>query len=227
VLGAKDSRRGNDGPIDVDWPAVLREDRWDSHRLAIENARSRVLSEMATTDGLSSAADAQLREAVGALNAAFVAFRRGWCGQPHATGTMGPEYHRIWLGTRHIQKLIASTYFIIDARSFDHLPQRGEYHGGNVEDFLSYMTRNNLEFGVPSRDVDRHAYHQLFGLMVRYYLDQSAMAKLQQQLEKDIDEQKTISRESMDVALGKTMSAADRTALVIAEMKFVSDLVRD
>jgi hypothetical protein len=227
LLGAKDSRRGNDGPIDVDWPAVLREDRWTGYRGAIEKARTRVLSEMATTDGLSPAADEQLRKAVGSLNAAFVAYRREWGNQPHASGTVGPEYHRIWLGTRHIQKLIASTYFIVDAQSFYQLPQREEYHGGTVEDFLSYMTHNNLEFGAPAKDVDRDAYHQVFNLMVRYYLDQSAMTRLQQQLEEEIDEQKTISRDSIDVALGKTMSAADRTALMIAEMKFIGDLIND
>jgi hypothetical protein len=227
VLGAKDSRRGNGDPIDVDWPAALREERWDSHRLAVEEARNRVLEEMATTEGLTPEADRQLRHAVSSLNTAFVAYRSAWFEQPRDPATRGPEYHRIWLGLRHIRKLIGSVYFVTDAKNNYELSRREEFRGGNVEEFLAYMTRNNLQFGTPTKDGDRDAYHQVFSLMARYYLDQSAMTKLQQRLEEEIDALKTVSEESVKVALGQTMSEADRVALTIAEMKFLSDLLGD
>jgi hypothetical protein len=63
--------------------------------------------------------------------------------------------------------------------------------------------------------------------MVRYYLDQSAMTELQQRLEQEIDEQRATSQEAIDVALGKTMSAADQAALQIEQMQFVRALVEN
>ena len=53
------------------------------------------------------------------------------------------------------------------------------------------------------------------------------MTNLQSKLEQEIDEQKTISREATDVALGKTMSADMQAALSIENMKFIRDLIKD
>lgn len=227
LLGARDSRHGNADPIDIDWPALLRDKRWDTHRAAVEKARQRVLDEMARTEGITPAADEELRDAIAALNADFRAYRQEWVKQDHEPGTKSLEYHRIWQSNKHIQKLIASAYFVVEAKTIADLPQRETFRGGNVEELLSYMTRNNLEFGPPSKDTDKNAYHQVFNLMTRYYLDQHAMTRLQQQLEEEIDESKSISRDAVNVALGKTMSANYRAALSIAELQFLDNLFDD
>jgi hypothetical protein len=228
VLGARDSRRGNGDPIDVDWPAVLREERWTKHCTTIEKARARVLAEMSRTEGISPEADQELRDAVGALNKDYAEYRKHWRDDKdytHEEAAM--EFSRMYAGYGHIRKLIASVYFVVQAKSFAQLPQREDWHGGNIEEFLSYMVRNNLQFGSPSDNANRGAYHEVFNLMVRYYLDETAMTRLQRQLEQEIGQQKKISREATDVALGKVMSENMRAAQNIAEMKFIRELIKD
>jgi hypothetical protein len=228
-LGTRDSRVGNGELIDIDWPPVLREDRWAAHRSAVEKARAAALDEMSRTDGISAAADRALRDAVAALNADYVEYRKHWRDDmPAYTPQIAAmEFRRIYEGTTHIRKLIGSVYYVVQGKNFARLPQREQFSGGTIEEFLSYMNRNNLEFGEPSKDTDRGAYHQVFDLMVRYYLDENAMTKLQRGLEQELDDHKKTSREAADVVLGKTLSAEAKAALNLAEMKFVRDLVKD
>ncbi len=228
LLGAQDSRRGNADPIDVNWPAVLRDDRWAAHCAAIEKARAAVLNEMSRTDGVSPATEQQLRDAVGTLNADFIEYRKHWRDETktYTNETAAQEIRRVYEGNTHIRKLIASVYYIVGAKSFADLPQREQFHGGNIEEFLSFMVRNNLEFGEPSKAADRPAYHEVFNLAVRYYLDQNAVAKLQEQLQQELDEHKETSREATDVVLGKTLSAETQAALQIEHEKFIRDLIK-
>ena len=64
-------------------------------------------------------------------------------------------------------------------------------------------------------------------MMVRYYLDQKAAAKLEQQLSTEIAQLKSIDKSAIDVALGRTMSAADQAAIEIEQSKFVRALIAD
>ena len=57
TLGAKRSGRFNRSPIDVEWPAILRENRWAKHRQRIEDARTQALAELASSQGLSQDTD--------------------------------------------------------------------------------------------------------------------------------------------------------------------------
>jgi hypothetical protein len=227
TLGAKESRKGNEGPIDIDWPTVLRDPRWVEHCRAVEAARAKVLAELATTTGLSPGTDKELRQAVARLNADFADYRKKWVHGDDTAGTRSFEYRRLCDGTRHIQKLIASVYQVLEARSLRDLPTREVFPGGNVEAFLSFLQRNNLQFGPAAKGTDRKAYYRIFDMMVRYYLDFNAAVKLEQFLEQEVILQKQISRDALDVALGKAMSGADRAAILVEELKFVRGLIAD
>jgi hypothetical protein len=138
LLGARDSRRGNGEPLDVDWPAILREPRWVPYCAAVEKARREALNEMATAQGLSPETDRRLRDAVAALNSAFAAYRKEWREKYRRPETAATEIRRIWAGAQHIQHLIAATYYLIEAKTMYELPQRQEFHGGNIEFFRTW-----------------------------------------------------------------------------------------
>ncbi len=63
--------------------------------------------------------------------------------------------------------------------------------------------------------------------MVRYYLDVKVMTNLEEHLDYEIGKLKQTNQEAINVALGKTMSADTRAALMIEEMKYIRALVKD
>ena len=58
-------------------------------------------------------------------------------------------------------------------------------------------------------------------MMVRYYLDEKAAANLERQLNDEISQLKSIDKDAMNVALGRTMSASDKAAIEIEQLKVV------
>jgi hypothetical protein len=225
--GATVIGRFNQDPIDVDWPPFLREERWAEHRNAIEAARKQVMVELSQGYGVSSKTDQKMRDAVGRLNSEFNAYKRDWVANFRDAGkSRAEEYQRIWDARRHIQKLITSVYQVVSARQYEDVAPAEPFHGGNIEEFLAYLHRNNTEF-APAAGTDREAYHRLFDMMVRYYLDIKAMTSLEDRLESEVAGLKQTNQEAIDLALGKTMTAAEKVALDIEQMKFVRALLKD
>ncbi len=85
TLGAKASGKFNQDPIDVDWPKVLQEPRWDENRQAIEKARETILTGLRSGKGVSEDAEEQIRTAVGQLNVDFAAYFKQWVKNPPPT----------------------------------------------------------------------------------------------------------------------------------------------
>lgn len=227
TLGFKASGRFNKDPIDVQWPAILKEKTWEDHRLAVEAARKQVLVELDSNPGLSPETDEQLRDAVSSLNAAFSSYRKDWIRRSNATGGVdGFKLLRLHEGQRHIEQLIAAVYQIVEATSYQDVVQGESFTGGDIEEFLSYMYMNNLKL-APAKANDRDAYGRVFDMMVRYYLDINAVVKLERYLEQEIGQLNQINREAIDVALGKTMSAADQAAIMIEELKYARALLNN
>lgn len=225
IMGAKDARRGSSGLIDLDWPAVLREAEWAGRRGAVEEAAALATAELVAEEGLSPESSRKLRDAVGEFNQAFNEFRITMIRGPRPRN-FSFEYARVLEGTNHLRRLVSAAYYVSSARKIYDLPSRPKYVAGNVEEFLHYMTVNNLRFERPAEALDRKAYHQVFDMMVRYYLDQAAVTNMEKKLQQQLADERDLSREAMDVALGKTLSAFDQAALSIAELKFLTELVK-
>lgn len=223
TLGSKASGRFNADPIDIDWPAVLMEKRWDSHRTQIENARKKVLDEL--KDGLivSAAADERLRTSVESLNQEFAEYRRNYV---RNGGSAGLGYRRICNGSRHIRKLVAAVYQVVEARDYEDVVPTQGFTGGTIEQLLSFMHERRLEFAPPA-DKDRVAYGRVFDMMVQYYLDVKSMLYLEERLENEVTELKRVNREATQVALGNSLSAADGAAVTIEGLRALSEFLTE
>jgi hypothetical protein len=224
VMGAKLVGQGSRGPLDMDWPAVLREDRWKEHRQLCDNAIKRAVEEIASSSGLSSKTDARLRAAIAALRTDFADYRGEWIRTQHVSVDGGLELQRIFEGTRHIMKLVMGASQLVELTSYQTIG-REPFRSGTIEDYMAYLQRHNLRFAPAGRG-HRTAYHQVFTMMVRYYLDQKMAVKLEQQLDKELSMLKRIDKEAIDVALGRTMSASDQAAIRILELKNLYELLR-
>lgn len=225
TLGAKRTGRFSQAPIDIVWPSVLREERWTEHRQKIEEARTLALAELESTSGLSTNAESRMRNAIADLNREFAEYRIEWVKSPAEAGkSRALEYRRICDGRRHIERLIGSVYQVLESSGQSVPVER--FEGGNIEDLLAYMHTSNLRF-APATGTDRSAYHQVFEMMVRYYLDVKAAAQLEERLENEIGYLKERNQEATDAALGKTLSASDQAAVTIAEFKFLAEVFDD
>ena len=124
ATSAKIVRQGSKGPLELEWPAVLREDRWAGHRKRVEAARDRALDQLATTTGISPEADAELRNAVTKLNTDFKAYRDGWVLNEYRNSA---DFSRICEGTRHIQKLVMSAYQLVEMTNYQEACGRNRF----------------------------------------------------------------------------------------------------
>ena len=111
------------------------------------------------------------------------------------------SYRRLCNGQRHVEKLIAAVYQVLEASNITDVTPAEKFAEGNIEDFLAYMHRNNLRFAPPTKGTDRSAYHQVFDLMARYYLDIKAVTKAQEEIENEIARLDQIDQNAVEAAL--------------------------
>jgi hypothetical protein len=87
-------------------------------------------------------------------------------------------------GKEHIKKLVICAGQPVELSGYQVMAQES-FSGGNVEDYLALFQRNNLHFAAAAPN-HRGAYYEVFNMMVLYYLDQTAVAELDQQLSVEI-----------------------------------------
>ena len=189
-----------------------------------DNAVKNATLELATSEGLTPQADKELREAIAALNAAFAEYRAEWVKDSQPGGNRPMEYRRLCEGKRHIEKLAVGAYQLVEM-SRRQLARRESFMGGTIEDYMAYFERNNLR-SAPATAANRSAYHQVFDMMVRYYLDQKMAANLQQSLDQELSELKHNDQAAIDAALGRTMSASDQALAQIQQLAAARDMLR-
>jgi hypothetical protein len=204
TLGAAASGHFNEDPINIDWPAALREKRWSAQCQAIEKLRAQVLNDIKAGQGVTPELDQEIREAVGQLNADFTKFRQQWTRELRKTDKVPAQtYRRICDAHRHIEQMVSAVNYVVEASTRADLGPAEPFPGGTIEELISYMHRNNLRFAAPTNATDRSAYHLVFDRIVRYYLDLNAVNQAQELVEKEIEDLQATDREAIDVILGK------------------------
>jgi hypothetical protein len=203
VTGPKVVIRGDGELIDCQWPEVLREEPWEVYRTNVEKCRDKVMAELNAAQGLTPATSDELRSAVGTFNEEFKKARVEWLRAPHRDDSQKNrsfEYGRWWEGQKHLRDLVSATYCVVSARKIYDLPTRPAYEPGNVEEFLYYMQMNNLRFAA-AKPVDRVTYRRVFDMIVRYYLDMSAVVKLEEELENKLTYEEYLTHEAREAAM--------------------------
>ena len=87
-----------------------------------------------------------------------------------------------------LEKLVMGAYQLVELRlaKYETLG-REPFPGGSIEDFMAYFQRHNLRFAAAS-PAHRSAYHRIFTMMVRYYMDVKMAVNLEQQLDWELSE---------------------------------------
>lgn len=217
TLGAKSIGQGNRGVLDLDWPTILREERWNSYRARIDEGRKKALAEIFSSTAVSTEVDADLRTAVADLNTDFAAFRSDWVESDHPGVDRAAEYRRICDGARHIQKLVTGAYQLSELTPAQ-AAYRASFPGGSIEEYLAYLQRNNLRFAAAAPP-HRSAYYKVFGMMVRYFLDEKMALNLERDLDGELSHLQRNDQHAIEAALGRTMNTSDLAATEIERLK--------
>ncbi len=222
LLGAKSSGAFNKDPGDVEWPQILRDERWAESRHAVEEARARVLDELKAGRGVTTDLEKALCNAIATLNSDYAQFSKQWIKNPPPVASRPEEYRRLCNGKRHIEKLINTTYQLVDATEIADVAPVEKFQEGNIEDFLAYMQRNNLQFSPATKGPSRTAYYQVFNLMVRYYLDLKAVTNAEREIDREIERIDRIEEK----AIGDALASQPIINLVEpADVKVIEDLI--
>ena len=223
TLGAKATGKINQDPIDVEWPQILKDPRFAESRHAIEEARERLLTDLRAGKGVSSELEKAMRDAVANLNRDYAEYTKQWIKNPPPRASRPAEYQRLCYGKRHIEKLITSTYQVVEARGIEEVAPAAQFAGGNIEDFVAYMQVNNLRFSPPSKTTDRRAYYTVFNQMLRYYLDLKAVTNAEREIDEEIARLDQIDARAVATALDHRPVV---NVVAPVDVKFIQDLVK-
>ncbi len=131
----------------------------------------------------------------------YAEFSKQWIKNPPPAASRPEEYRRQCNGKQHNEKLINTTYQLVDATEITDVGPAEKFAGGNIEDFLPYMQRNNLRFSPATKGPNRTAYYQVFNLMVRYYLDLKAVTNAEREIDREIERIDRIEENAIEAAL--------------------------
>ncbi len=228
TLGAKICFQGSRELLDLDWPPVLREDRWKEYRAEFEEARKSALAEVALSGYVSDGTDHRLRAAVQKLNRDFTDYRKDWFQGEHVEVNRAMEVNRLFDGSRHIEKLVMGAGKVAELTP-EQVSYRELFQGGSIEDWLAFLRRNNLRI-AGAAPAHRSAYYKLFSMMVRYYLDEKMAINIQRNLERELSGElarlNQNDQHAIDAALGRTMSASDQAAVFVSAMGAITAMAQ-
>jgi len=211
ISGAKTVWQGNRGPLDLDWPAILRDDPWKSYRDRFGEARKKALDEITSSAVVSNDTDRELRQVVADLNTSFAEYRRDWVCHEHPDVDRALEYHRICEGSCHIQKLVLGAYQFANLTPTQ-VKYREKFEGGSIEEYIAYFRRNNLRVAAAAPR-NLAAYHKIFNMMVRYYLDAQLAMNLEREIDDELATLKDNRQEAVDAALGRIRTVSGRIVI--------------
>ncbi len=225
TLGAAGVGQGNRGPLEgLDWPPILREERWKPYRDHIDDARSRATADIKSSGFITEKTDVDFRGAVNELNKDFAEFRSKWCSNNQAAGNRSLEWQRLCGGRDHIRELVTAAYHAAELTPAQ-VSYRETFNGGSIEDFIAFFRRNNLSV-EPAAPAHRSAYHKLFNMMVRYYLDERLAVNLERELDKELGTLKENRQEAIDAALRRTTTPSHETAVQIMGLDSLPRLLK-
>ncbi len=165
VTGTRLTGRFGEEPLDVHWPATLRQPEYDALRKRIEEGRSAALAELA--DGpISPATGATLMADVSEMVATVRQEKSRRVRASGGTyGTVAPWY----AAERFCRFLVEGTARLLEAESSNDV-EIPTFEGDTVEELLVHMHENGLEFAEADANGEV-AYLKLFDLTSQYCIE--------------------------------------------------------
>jgi hypothetical protein len=160
----QETGRLNKGPLDLEWPRILRREEFSAAREAIQKSRDAAVSELKAGGPVSNATADQLLSGVKRLSKQVSDARLAWM----KTGP--PEESVSWRGAEvHARLLISGAYRLIEATHADDVLTE-TFSGGTIEELMAFMYRNHLQF-APADSNGTLAYKTILEQMIYYYHD--------------------------------------------------------
>jgi hypothetical protein len=222
LSGPKLSGRLNQDPLDVNWPAILK--RSLSKRTAdIERRREEVLSQLRANRAVSPEAADGLLDAVRDLLTAMHEEEASLMQEIRRHGTNSRaqgDWLRYHAAEDHVRILLAGAFRLIEARGIADvsLPPLDDKKGVTVEKLLTYMHENNLRFS-PSDSNGQTAYHSIYELMSRYYIDLRSLKLETAKNEQRVAALRVEEAQVKEVMLGNRLDNIQQTEIEVARFK--------
>lgn len=210
LMGNKLSGRLNQGPLNLNWPRVMRDDQFKTQRTQIERLRDELIAGLKKGDPVNlKTADELLKQAEKLYEKVRAETKKQIQQKSNgASRIFGPYQEAV----RFTEILVASAYRLVEAGSLADVTIE-EFDGKNVEDLLAYMYRNNLHF--QRTDVNgESAYFLLFEQIARYYVDLHALRMAIEEDEKTLARTRQDEAEMRDIAFGRSMDAMQKVSVI-------------
>jgi hypothetical protein len=222
VAGPKMAQSVAGDPMPLDWPFLLRGDRYKEHRAAIEAGKQRAIQEIVTAGGMVPKTFEELTEDIERLASAFAKGKQVFLhgrrqegqaartdlqgqGAGAAPGSESPgaiSWVPHYLETeRFIQGLRYSIVRLAAARGEQDV-RTARFEGETVEELMAFMVDHNLRFD--QSDINSEStYEKLFRAMNEYYLDLYALQLAEQAEQRQVEALKVREEQLRDIVYGR------------------------
>jgi hypothetical protein len=172
LTGPKIAGRINQGPLQLEWPLVLRSSRYKSHRDEITKLRNKAVEKLKEGNGLDLDAVLELKQAVDQLYKAVHADEKRMA-RNKADVAEWMLFHKATLQADRLR------YTVLRFGEADTLEdvQPPAFEGETIEDLIAWMHVNAVRF-APADTNGEIAYQQIFRMMTRYYVEMQFQSQM-------------------------------------------------
>ena len=215
--------RLNEEPLDTDWPAILRSEKFRPYTGDIEKRRAEVLAQLRNKKGISPKSADGLLDAANNLLTAIQDEEQALMQRLRGNGSPRREkkdWFRLHTAEEPIRILLAGCYRLIEARKIEDvsLPPLNGPQGVTIERLLAYMHENKLNFS-PSDANGQVAYGRILELMVVYYTDLAQYKIDTENGERKVETLKRQEDEINEVVLGNKLNNIQQTEIEVFEVE--------
>lgn len=208
LVGSKLVGRLNEGPLDLEWPSVLRQSHYEVLVKTVEMCRDRIVTLLKNKQPVDGKTADELLDTVQEMFKRVRGDKLRLVPKSHGDYQMMQRYYA---ADRFCQLLVAGAYRLIEARDIRDVTVESFDHG-SIEDLLALMHRNNLTF-AESDPNGESAYNTLFELMSRYYVDLQSLRLAIEEDAQELATLKTDQRELSAIVRGDRLSNVQKTEL--------------
>jgi clan AA aspartic protease (TIGR02281 family) len=230
LSGPKLSGRLNEEPLDTNWPAILRSEKFRPYTGDIEKRRAEVLAQLRNKKSISPKSADGLLDAANNLLTAIQDEELALMQRLRENGSPRREkkdWFRLHTAEEPIRVLLAGCYRLIEARKIEDvsLPPLAGPQGVTVERLLAYMHENKLNFS-PSDANGQVAYGRILELMVVYYTDLAQYKIDTENGERKVETLKRQEDEINEVVLGNKLNNIQQTEIEVSKWNAIGEIGR-
>ncbi|HEX7376724.1 MAG TPA: hypothetical protein VF278_06405 [Pirellulales bacterium] len=206
-IGAKLTGRINRVPLDLDeLPLVLRQSEYTAQIDLVRSFRDHAIKELTEGKPIS---EQTTRHLIGALDDLNIAVQT----ETNKRAKQGSAAYLPYSdAVRHLKMLATGAKRLVEAQRREDVIL-DEFNGGNIEDLLAFMYRNNLHFHESDKNGEP-TYRFVFELLAKYYTDLCAMQQAAADAASELGALRAQEQKLEDIKLGVALSNLQKADLL-------------